>query len=182
MAHAPGLVGVARRSRGHWPRLLRPHWVPRVPRYQGCQGYQESGSGMGVSGSLPDLPDSTQEMPVSSPGLSVDSSRRIRLGVADHDSICPRRWHAPGRAAAAARHPDAKITGTSLNFTAVSLNLLQNPVNSPRHLPVLVTAGASSSQALGVITLPRGVESLSQSTFLGASIFIERRTRSGTVS
>ena len=25
------------------------------------QGYQESGSGMGVSGSLPDLPDSTQE-------------------------------------------------------------------------------------------------------------------------
>ena len=48
---------------GHWPRLLRPYWVPRVPRYQGYQGYQgyqESGSGMGVSGSLPDLPDSTQ--------------------------------------------------------------------------------------------------------------------------
>ena len=34
------------------------HWLPRVP--QRYQGYQESGSGMGVSGSLPDLPDSTQ--------------------------------------------------------------------------------------------------------------------------
>jgi hypothetical protein len=78
-----------------------------------------------------------------------------------------------------------RYTGTSLNFTAVS-DLFQNPGgvnhNSPRHLPVLETAGASSSQALGVITLPKGVEPLSLSTFFWHASLLMRRTRSGTVS
>ena len=74
---AAATVPLARAGRGqgyvagHWPRLLRPYWVPRVPRYQGYQGYQgyqESGSGMGVSGSLPDLPDSTQALSPTSTG------------------------------------------------------------------------------------------------------------------
>ena len=53
---------------------VRPPWVVRVVQpysdrappyqgYQGYQGYQESGLGMGASGSLPDIPDSTQVSP-----------------------------------------------------------------------------------------------------------------------